>query len=291
MKKKSGVISTIIFTLIFIIGLAIMLYPIVSDWWNSKVQSRAVASYDQTVAEMDETEYELILQKARDYNAKVAKLNAPLAEADSLPEYYEILDVSGTGIMGYITIPLIKVEIPIYHGTSEEVLNIAAGHLQGTAFPIGGESTHAVISAHRGLPTSKLFSDLDQLVVGDTFTITILNEVYTYEVEDIFIVEPHEVEKLAVIPGGDYVTLMTCTPYGVNTHRLLLRSKRIETVYQSTVRVVSDAVQVDPLLVVPLLSTPLLIGLIIFWIFSGRKKKSLPYRNPLYTLPPRKYGE
>ncbi|MBQ7131583.1 MAG: class C sortase [Oscillospiraceae bacterium] len=291
MKKKSGVISTIIFTLIFIIGLAIMLYPIVSDWWNSKVQSRAVASYDQTVAEMDETEYELILQKARDYNAKVAKLNAPLAEADSLPEYYEILDVSGTGIMGYITIPLIKVEIPIYHGTSESVLNIAAGHLQGTAFPIGGENTHAVISAHRGLPTSKLFSDLDKLVVGDTFTVTILNEVYTYEVEDIFIVEPHEVEKLAVIPNGDYVTLMTCTPYGVNSHRLLLRSKRIETVYQSTVRVVSDAVQVDPLLVVPLLSTPLLIGLIIFWIFSGRKKKSLPYRNPLYTLPPRKYDE
>ncbi len=291
MKKKSGVISTIIFTLIFIIGLAIMLYPIVSDWWNSKVQSRAVASYDQTVAEMDETEYELILQKARDYNAKVAKLNAPLAEADSLPEYYEILDVSGTGIMGYITIPLIKVEIPIYHGTSESVLNIAAGHLQGTAFPIGGENTHAVISAHRGLPTSKLFSDLDRLVVGDTFTVTILNEVYTYEVEDIFIVEPHEVEKLAVIPNGDYVTLMTCTPYGVNSHRLLLRSKRIETVYQSTVRVVSDAVQVDPLLVVPLLSTPLLIGLIIFWIFSGRKKKSLPYRNPLYTLPPRKYDE
>ena len=291
MKKKSGVISTIIFTLIFIIGLAIMLYHIVSYWWNSKVQSRAVASYDQTVAEMDETEYELILQKARDYNAKVAKLNAPLAEADSLPEYYEILDVSGTGIMGYITIPLIKVEIPIYHGTSESVLNIAAGHLQGTAFPIGGENTHAVISAHRGLPTSKLFSDLDKLVVGDTFTVTILNEVYTYEVEDIFIVEPHEVEKLAVIPNGDYVTLMTCTPYGVNSHRLLLRSKRIETVYQSTVRVVSDAVQVDPLLVVPLLSTPLLIGLIIFWIFSGRKKKSLPYRNPLYTLPPRKYDE
>lgn len=291
MKKKSGVLSTIIFTIIFIVGLGVMLYPIISDWWNSKVQSRAVASYDKVVAEMDESEYEALLAPAYDYNAKIAGLKAPLIDYKTISGYESILNVSGTGIMGYITIPVIKIEIPIYHGTSDEVLNIAAGHLQGTAFPVGGPSTHAVISAHRGLPTSKLFTDLDQLVVGDTFTITVLNDVYTYEVEDILIVEPHEVEKLAVIPDGDYVTLMTCTPYGVNTHRLLLRSRRIETVYQSTVRVVSDAVQVDPLLVVPLIATPLFICLIIFWIFTGKKQKNLPYRNPLYTLPPRKFDD
>lgn len=287
MKKKSSTVSTIFFTFILLLGLAIMLYPIVSDWWNSKVQTRAVADYDKAVAEMDQTDYEQYLQAARDYNEKIASLNSPFAQADDLSDYDEILNISGTGIMGYITIPMIQIEIPIYHGTDEAVLNIAAGHLKGSSFPIGGENTHAVISAHRGLPTSKLFTDLDKLVVGDTFTITILNEVYTYEVEEILIVEPQQVEKIAIIPNGDYVTLMTCTPYGINTHRLLLRSKRIDTVYQSTVRVVSDAVQVDPLLVVPLLSTPLLIGLIIFWIFSGKKKKALPHRNPLYNLPPK----
>ncbi len=288
MKKKSGAVSTIIFTIILLLGLAIMLYPIVSDWWNSKVQTRAVADYDKVVAEMDDSEYEIMLNQARDYNKRIAALSAPFAEENALEDYYDILDVSGSGVMGYITIPIIQVELPIYHGTDVAVLNVAAGHLQGSTFPIGGENTHAVISAHRGLPTSRLFTDLDKLVVGDTFTITILNEVYTYEVEEILIIEPQQVEKLAIIPNGDYVTLMTCTPYGVNTHRLLLRSKRIDTVYQSTVRVVSDAVQVDPLLVVPLLSTPLLIALIIFWILTGRKKKALPHRNPLYNLPSKK---
>lgn len=287
MKKKSGVISTVFFTIILIVGVGVMLYPVISDWWNSKVQSRAIASYDNAVADLDDSEAQLMLFEASEYNRQIAALSAPLAEYDQIAGYEDILDVSGTGIMGYVTIPTIQVEIPIYHGTSDEVLNIAAGHLQGTAFPIGGESTHAVISAHRGLPTSKLFTDLDKLVVGDTFTVTVLNNIYTYEIEDILIVLPHEVDKLAVISGGDYVTLMTCTPYGVNTHRLLLRSHRIETVYQSTVRVNADAVQVDPMLVVPLIAAPLVVGLIIFWIFGGKKKKPIPYRNPIYDLPKR----
>ncbi len=287
MKKKSGIISTIFFTIILIVGVGVMLYPIISDWWNSKVQSRAIASYDNVVAELDDSEAQLMLFEAGEYNRQIAALAAPLAEYDKVAGYEDILDVSGSGIMGYVTIPTIQVEIPIYHGTSDEVLNIAAGHLQGTAFPIGGANTHAVISAHRGLPTSKLFTDLDKLVVGDTFTVTILNNIYTYEIEEILIVLPHEVDKLAVIPNGDYVTLMTCTPYGVNTHRLLLRSHRIETIYQSTVRVNADAVQVDPLLVVPLIAAPLVIGLIIFWIFGGKKKKPIPHRNPIYDLPKR----
>lgn len=186
--------------------------------------------------------------------------------------------------MGYITIPVIHAEFPIYHGTSEEVLNVAAGHLRGSSIPVGGKNTHAVISAHRGLPSAKLFTDLDKMVVGDTFTITILDEVLTYEVEKILTVKPEDVDKLAIIPNEDYVTLMTCTPYGVNTHRLLLRSHRIETVYDETevkIKVNPDATQVDPMLVVPIIFTVFVIILILFWIFGSKKKKSkkLDYKS------------
>ena len=188
--------------------------------------------------------------------------------------------------MGYITIAVIKVELPVYHGTSAEVVNIEAGHLKGSSLPVGGKNTHAVISAHRGLPSARLFTDLDQLVKGDTFTITILDQIFTYEVEEILIVNPDEMDKLAIIPDGDYVTLMTCTPYGVNTHRLLIRSHRIDTVYTKTVKVVADAVQVDPMLVLPVIAFILLIFLIIFWIVSSKNKpRSLPYKNLVYILP------
>ena len=204
------------------VGLGIMLYPTVSDWWNSHTQSRAVASYDKVVAELDDGKAEELLAEAHDYNNKLAEVYAPLSNPDEVPNYDKILDITGTGIMGYITIPVIQVELPIYHGTSEGVLNIAAGHLKGSSFPVGGDSTHAVISAHRGLPSARLFTDLDQLVTGDVFTITVLDQIFTYEVEEILIVLPEEVDKLAITPQKDYVTLMTCTPYGINTHRLLI---------------------------------------------------------------------
>ena len=194
--------------------------------------------------------------------------------------------------MGYITIPVIHVELPIYHGTSEEVLNIAAGHLKGSSLPVGGANTHSVISAHRGLPSAKLFTDIDQLVVGDTFTITVLDQVLTYQVEQIRIILPEEIENLYVEPEQDLVTLMTCTPYGVNTHRLLIRSKRIDTKYQSHATVAADAVQLDPMLVVPCLSAPLLLGLFIFWGVSGkRNKRHFPHQDPLSLFseePPKK---
>lgn len=282
MRSKSSIISTIFFTLVLLVGLSVMLYPTISNWWNEKTQSRAVASYDSAVAELDDTRTDDMIAEANRYNEQIAKLKAPFADYAEVPGYESILDVSGTGIIGYITIPVIDVELPIYHGVSDAVLNVAAGHLPGSALPIGGENTHAVISAHRGLPSAKLFSDLDQLVVGDTFTITVLNQIYTYEIEACLIVKPHEMEKLLVIPGGDYVTLMTCTPYGVNTHRLLLRAHRIETIYQSSVKVSADAVQVDPLLVVPLISAPLLMLLLLTWSVGGRKNKLLPYRTSLY---------
>ena len=198
MRKKSDIVSTIILTIILLVGLAVMLYPSFSNWWNSRVQSRAVAGYDEIVANMDDDETERLIKQAHDYNEKLSRVYAPLVNADEVAGYDDILNISGTGIMGYITIPFIRVELPIYHGTSEEVLNIAAGHLKGTSFPVGGANTHAVISAHRGLPSAKLFTDLDRLVVGDTFTINVLGEVYTYEIEEILKVLPEQVEALDI---------------------------------------------------------------------------------------------
>lgn len=276
MRKKSGKISTIILIIILLVGLSVMLYPIISNWWNERVQSQVISNYNQTVAHMDSDETERLLAEAHDYNEQLAGIYAPFINYEQISGYEDILNVSGTGIMGYITIPVIHAEFPIYHGTSEEVLNVAAGHLQGSSIPVGGKNTHAVISAHRGLPSAKLFTDLDKMVVGDTFTITILDEVLTYEVEEILRVKPEEVDKLAIIPNEDYVTLMTCTPYGVNTHRLLLRSHRIETVNDESavkIKVNPDATQVDPMLVVPIIFTVFVIILIFFWIFGSKKRK------------------
>lgn len=287
-KKKRVSISTIILVFLLLVGLAVMLYPTISDWWNSNIATHAIANYDQRVADLDDDTTAQILQAARDYNSKLSKVYAPFSSPDEVPGYYNTLDITGTGIMGYVTVQVIGVELPIYHGTSEGVLNIAVGHMQGSSLPIGGTSTHAVLSAHRGLPSARLFTDIDELVVGDIFTITVLKEIYTYEVEEILIVLPHEVDKLAIQPGRDMVTLMTCTPYGINTHRLLVRAHRIDTEYARTVLVSADCVQVDPMLVVPVIAAPLVIGLIFFWIWSSKKKEfSLPMDDPLSVLPGR----
>ncbi len=277
MRKKSGRLSTIILIIILLVGLSVMLYPIISNWWNERVQSKVISDYKETVSKMDSGNIEKLINEAHEYNEQLVGLYAPFINYDEIPGYDDILNVSGTGIMGYITIPVIHAEYPIYHGTSEEVLNIAAGHLQGSSLPVGGADTHAVISAHRGLPSAKLFTDLDKMVEGDTFTITILDQVYTYEVEKILTVKPEDVDKLAIIPEKDYVTLMTCTPYGVNTHRLLLRSHRIETVYDESevkVKVNPDALQVDPMLVVPVIFTVFVIILILIWVIGGKRKKT-----------------
>ncbi|CDE13682.1 class C sortase [Ruminococcus sp. CAG:330] len=293
MKKKRNVISTAILVVLLLVGLSVMLYPTVSDWWNSRVQTRAIATYNQSVEQMDTGDKERLLMEAHSYNATLSHLTAPFTNWEDAGNYGKILDISGTGIMGYISIPKIQVELPIYHGTSAEVLNVAVGHLQGSSFPVGGENTHAVISAHRGLPSAKLFSDLDQLVEGDTFTVTILDEVLTYEVEKIFIVKPDELDKLAIIPGGDYVTLMTCTPYGVNSHRLLVRAHRVDTVYPHNVKVAADAVQLDSMSVVPFIAAPLFVGLLVFWIVSSRQQKTRSRRELLTKLkePEKKEGD
>ena len=292
MRKKRISLSTIILALILLVGISVMLYPTVSDWWNSKVQSYAIANYDQKVEELDDSQYDSILSQAHWYNDCLTDVYDPFSSVDAVPAYNDILNISGTGIMGYISIPSIQVQLPIYHGTSAEVLNVAAGHLQGSSLPVGGASTHCVISAHRGLPSARLFSDLDKLYVGDTFTITVMNEILTYEVEEILIVLPHEMDKLAIVDGKDYVTLMTCTPYGINSHRLLVRAKHVETVYPHNIKVVSDAVQVDPMLVVPVLCAPLLIGLIAFWIISSRKRNSISPKDVFnQIISPHKDGD
>ena len=259
-----------------------MLYPTFANWWNNNKVSHTISTYKEAVAEMDTGETERLLQEAHDYNFKLAQLQYPLTQFDQIEGYDDILDVSGSGVMGYISIPNINVELPIYHGTSEGVLQIASGHIQGTSLPVGGLNTHAVISGHRGLPSAKLFSDLDQMVEGDTFTINVLNEVYTYEVEKILIILPSQTEELEIIPDSDYVTLMTCTPYGINTHRLLIRAHRIETIYDRKVKVSADALQVDTMTVIPIVVIPLLALLVIYWVISGRRRKT--HRIDKYTI-------
>ncbi len=274
MSKKKGKLSTILLVVILLVGLSVMLYPIISNWWNTHTQSRAIATYQEAVSKLSEDDCKEILSRAKEYNKSLRELSDPFVDYNQVPDYDKILDITGTGIMGYISIPQIRVELPVYHGTSEGVLNVAVGHLQGSTLPVGGLGNHAVVSAHRGLPSAKLFSDLDQLMVGDTFTITVLKDVYTYEVEEINIVEPDRMEKLVCVPGEDLVTLMTCTPYGVNSHRLLVRAHRTDTVLDSELSKASaDAVLIDSMSVIPFIAAPLLLALILYWIFSGRKKK------------------
>lgn len=273
-KKKRISISTIILTVIFLVGLGVMLYPTVSDYWNSFHQTRAIANYDAVVAELDETDYEALFQAAEEYNEKLRGLGAPFSEHEELSElYYSVLDVAGNGIIGYINIPKINVNLPIYHGTSDSVLNVAAGHLEGSSLPIGGEARHSVLSAHRGLPSAKLFTDLDELEVADIFTITVLNQVLTYEVDQILIVEPTQMEALNVAAGQDYCTLLTCTPYGINSHRMLVRGHRVENIDDRVIVVTPDAQKIPTYYVIPAVGVPLLfIVLFIMLVASGGHK-------------------
>ncbi|MBQ1188425.1 MAG: class C sortase [Peptococcaceae bacterium] len=186
--------------------------------------------------------------------------------------YEKTLDVSGTGIMGYIEIDSIDVSLPIYHGTEDSVLQIAVGHLDWSSLPVGGAGTHCVMSGHRGLPSAKLFTHLDELVEGDTFVVRVLDEVFTYEVDQILIVEPEDVSALTIEPGNDLCTLVTCTPYGINSHRLLVRGHRIENeVASALVRVTSDAVQIEPVLVAPVLAMPILFVLLVMLLLPKKR--------------------
>ena len=269
MKKHSG---TILLVLIFFVGLAVMLYPTISDYINQRNQTRVVNSYAQQVDGLSDADYTAYFDAADVFNQEIAADPDALYHADRFSTYSTTLDVTGTGIMGYIEIPTIKLSLPIYHGTDDSVLQIAVGHLDWTSLPTGGESTHCVLSGHRGLPSAKLFTNLDQLVEGDTFVIRVLDEVLTYEVDRILIVEPDDVSALQIEPGKDLCTLVTCTPYGINSHRLLVRGHRVEN-QSEAIRVTSDAIQIEPLLVAPAVALPILLILLIVLLASGGKKK------------------
>ena len=267
-------LSTIILILIFLVGLSVMLYPSVSDAVNRKHQSRAVAGYAEEVEQLSDADCQTYFDAADAYNRQLNTTPNAFYKPDLVSGYAQTLDISGTGIMGYITIPKISVELPIYHGTDEGVLQVAAGHLEGSSLPVGGAGTHAVISAHRGLPSAKLFTNLDELEVGDRFTITVLNRVLTYEVDQISIVLPTEIDQLLPTEGMDYVTLMTCTPYGINTHRLLVRGKRVETTEsQKHIRVAADAFRIEPIIVAPILAIPMLLAALVGVLVAPHLRK------------------
>lgn len=266
----------IILVLILLAGLCLILYPTVSDWWNSFHQTRAIASYVEDVENTSEEERQALLEAARAYNDMLAKAgNSFILSEEEEAEYMSLLDVSGTGIMGYIQIPAIGVDLPIYHGVDETILQIAVGHIAGSSLPIGGPSTHCLLSGHRGLPSAKLFTDLDQMVEGDVFLLNVLNETYTYQVDQIRIVLPEEVEELAIEEGKDYCTLITCTPYGVNTHRILIRGHRIDNAEGELV-IQKEAVRIPSSRVIMALGLPLLaiilVGTLIYYQVKRPKK-------------------
>ena len=267
--------STMILILILVVGLSLMLYPSLSNWWNEAHQSRAIAAYSQEVSKLDENRYDELWQQAWEYNRSlVGRENVYLLDDSQKAEYERLLDVSGMGIMGYIEIPSLKVSLPIYHGTEESVLQVAVGHLEWTSLPVGGESTHCVLSGHRGLPSARLFTDLDRLVVGDRFRLGVLDQVLTYEVDQILIVEPQDTEALLIEEGKDLCTLVTCTPYSINTHRLLVRGHRVETEKDAkNVRVTSDAIQIEPYLVAPVVAAPILLVLLLGLLIPRRRNK------------------
>lgn len=275
-KKKSSRWTTILLIVILIIGLSLLLYPTFSNWWNSLHQTRVIASYTEQVSDIDNEQYAALWQDAWDYNRMIAQRGRlhTLTEEEQLL-YQSLLDVSGTGIMGYVEIPSINVLLPIYHGTDEAVLQVAVGHLEWTSLPVGGEGSHCVISSHRGLPSARLFTDLDQLVEGDIFTLRVLDEVLTYQIDQIRIVEPHQTEDLQIVENMDYCTLVTCTPYGVNSHRMLVRGHRIDTIITEEahiVRITADAVQIEPFLVAPIVAAPMLLVLLIALLFPKPRK-------------------
>ena len=273
--KKKGNFLNILLVLVFLVGLSLLLYPSVSDYWNSFHQTRAIATYSEEVANLENEQYDEIWEAAQQYNRSLTERgNAYVLSEEQKEAYEKLLDVSGLGVMGYIEIPEIDVSLPVYHGTEESVLQIAVGHLEWSSLPVGGESTHCVLSGHRGLPSAKLFTNLDKLTEGDIFLLRVLDEVLTYEVDQTLIVEPQETGALRIEEGKDYCTLVTCTPYGINTHRLLVRGHRIENQANATsIRVTADAMQIEPVIVAPIVAAPLLLCLMLWVLLRDPKKK------------------
>ena len=277
MKKNK---TTLIMVLFFFIGLAILLYPSISNFYNQKVQSKAIIDYESILNNIKKEDYTDYFNKADEYNKKLLSMKRPLLTYKNIKNYNKILNLNDHGMMGYLTIDKIKVELPIYHGTSADVLNKAVGHLEGTSLPVGGKGTHSVLSAHRGLPSFKLFTDLDKLEIGDTFVINILDRTITYQVDKITIVKPNQVNDLKIYKDGDYVTLLTCTPYGINTHRLLVRGKRIENEAKKTF-ITTEGFRISTLVVMPLVALPIIFSLLLIILIKPINKK-VDYTKYIY---------
>ena len=277
MKKKASKknrITAILLVAVLLAGLSLLLYPLISNYWNSIHQSQAIAAYMDDVSELDDSAYVALWEEAQDYNSLLDDENRFFPDEEEQQQYEHLLSISNDGIMGYIEIPSIDVTLPIYHGTSEEVLQVAIGHIEGSSLPIGGPSTHCVISGHRGLPSSRLFTDIDQLSEGDLFTLLVLDETLTYEVDQIRIVEPDDTSLLEIEEGEDLCTLVTCTPYGVNSHRLLVRGHRVENQEAAGIlRITADALMIDSRFVAPVLAVPILLVVVLFMVLRPLKRK------------------
>jgi len=267
-------LTTIIIIVMFIVGLSVLLYPAISNYINQKNASKVIGEYNDKLENTSDDRIEDMYAQAQDYNKRLADTASAFYNPESVKGYETTLDITGTGIMGYIDIDRIGVELPIYHTVDESVLGTGAGHLEGTSLPVGGESTHCVLSGHRGLPSAKLFTDLDELEVGDEFTITVLNKKLTYRIDQIKTVKPSETEDLQIESGMDYCTLMTCTPYGINSHRLLLRGVRVETAQDKPgIFVKNEAFRIDPLVVTPIVAVPMLVVVLVFVLVRDHRSK------------------
>lgn len=266
--------SSIILVMIFLIGLSLLLYPTISELWNSNHQTRAIANYKEDVSSIDDEAYKLMFREAREYNQKLKNGSDRWMPSESeVAEYNALLDVGGTGVMGYVEIPELRISLPIYHGVDDAVLQIAIGHIPGSSLPIGGKGTHSVISGHRGLPSAKLFTNIDEMKEGDVFRLCVLDEVLTYEVDQIRIVEPDDLSELEIKENEDLCTLITCTPYGVNSHRLLVRGHRVKTVLDDSIRVSADAMQIDETIVASFVAAPILLLLLAWLLIRYRKRR------------------
>lgn len=272
-------LTTVLIIVMFIVGLSVLLYPAISNYINQKNASKVISEYNDKLENTSSDRIDSMFAQAQDYNKRLGETSSAFYNPELVKGYDTTLDITGTGIMGYIDIDRIGVELPIYHTVDDSVLSAGAGHLEGTSLPIGGASTHCVLSGHRGLPSAKLFTDLDELEVGDEFTITVLDQKLTYRIDRIKTVKPSETEDLQIESGKDYCTLMTCTPYGINSHRLLLRGVRVETAEEKPgIFVKNEAFRIDPLVVTPIVAVPMLVAALVFVLVRdhiSKKKKKL----------------
>lgn len=287
-KRRGPDLFTVIVVAVMLLGVGIIAYPTFSDWWNSFHQSRAIASYAEAVNSIDQETIDAMLEEAHAYNERLyGKAGRYQPSEEENAKYLETLDITGTGIMGYIQFERLGINYPIYHGVDESVLQIAIGHIQGSSLPVGGDTTHVAISGHRGLPSAKLFTDLDKAVEGDTFTITVLNQTMTYQIDQIRIVDPGDTSELDIMKNRDLVSMITCTPYGINSHRMLVRAHRVDNA-ASIVAIPAEAVLIPNYIAVPMAGVPMLftylIGALVYYRVTDRKINHEATKSELQRL-------